>query len=103
MASLPTAENISKIRVLFRAPDTLTLYGVPYEMREGQAPRDIFVGPFKDRFVGEWVYLGEPGWFGLADAAQVKLAKQFIEALKLTDDVPSGSYEWVRLKRESEG
>jgi hypothetical protein len=29
----PTPENLSAIRVLYRQPDTLALWGVPYDMR----------------------------------------------------------------------
>ena len=34
--------NLESIKVLFRAPDSLTLYGISYDMREGQAPGDLW-------------------------------------------------------------
>lgn len=39
----PTPENLAQIRVLYRQPDTLALWGIPYDMRAdvGQQPRDI--------------------------------------------------------------
>ena len=34
--------SFSSIKILFRSPDTLTLWGIPYEMRPGQSPGDLW-------------------------------------------------------------
>lgn len=108
-----TPEVLANLKVLYRSPDTLTLYGIPYEMREGQSPRDIYEyakrsqqealerpqhilaakpQPFPPK---DWVYLGEPGWFGHSNEADAQAAKAFVD--KLGRDAPGDPHEWVRV------
>lgn len=42
------ADVLPTIRTLYRQPDTLSLWGIPYVMREGQTPRDIWNAPRPD-------------------------------------------------------
>jgi len=97
---------LSSIRVLFRAPDALTLWGIPYEMRPGQSPRHLldayrtWVAPRPGHYGSNqiklgWIYLGEPGWFGSMSRARRAEVDAFLSKHK--DDIPQGPYEWTRL------
>lgn len=91
---LPSVESLAGVKVVFMAPDTLTLYGIPYQMRAdvGQSPRHLW-----DPVLGvrsEWVYLGEPGWFGHMSHEQVALAQRFIDWLRQHGALPGNPYEW---------
>lgn len=78
--ALTLEEKLARVRVLYCAPYSLAIYGIPYEMRPGQAPKDIH-----ERYRGDWLYLdsGDP----LADAF---LAKH-------ESDLPGYPHEWVTL------
>jgi hypothetical protein len=97
---------LSSIRVLFRAPDALTLWGIPYEMRPGQSPRDLWRAyhewtPPRPGWYGSnrpnlgWIYLGEPGWYGSTSPARVAEIKAFLTTHK--EDIPDNPYEWSTL------
>jgi len=97
---------LSSIRVLFRAPDALTLWGIPYEMRPGQAPRDLWRAynewtPPRPGWYGSpqpklgWIYLGEAGWFGSMRPERKAEVKAFLAKHK--SDIPGNPYEWVQL------
>ena len=91
---------LSSIRVLYRAPDSLTLWGIPYDLRPGQEPRKI-LERFRQRGTAEdWIYLGEPGWFGSLPAARVREIKEFLRTHK--EYVPGNSYEWSPLPRSAD-
>lgn len=99
---------LSSIKVLFMAPDTLTLWGIPYEMRPGQQPGDLFrahrdyVPPKPGHYgskridLSDWVYLGEPGWFGSMSAERRAEVEAFLASIP-KDAKPHGPYEWTRL------
>jgi len=101
------SDKLKTIKVLFRTPDSFTLWGIPYDMCEGQQPRDLwkahrdYVPPCpgwygsKQIDLSDWVYLGEPGWFGSMTEAEVTAVKDFLTAHK--DEVPGNPYEWCRL------
>ena len=77
--------------VLWRSPDTLTLWGIPYDMRPGQSPADLFAAaPFP-----------RPGWYGAAGrAAGPREGWRIIsagEAARYGDAVPQAPDEWARL------
>ena len=102
--------SLSKIRVLWRQPDTLTLWGLPYDLREGQSPRDLWDAPTPELCWGQWaprapgphpgwVYLGSLGWFGSMSDAQIVEVKRFLGTLMQTDDIPNGPNEFQRLER----
>lgn len=116
----PTPENLSAIRVLYRQPDTLALWGVPYDMRAdvGQQPRDIeraretrnerrwsdwikYGGSSRpeeqDPHEG-WVWLGQPGWWGpYSEGSPERLAVEAYLAGLPAGAVPEGPCEWTRL------
>lgn len=86
-----TRENLARIRVLFRDADTLSLWGLPYEMRLGQAPRDVH-----RNHRGEWIWLGQPGWFGSMTPEERRAVEEFLAAHD--DKIPRGAYEWCTLR-----
>ena len=83
-------EKLKTIKVLYRRPDCLTLYGIPYEMRPHQSPKDIL-----EKYRGDWIYLGTPGWYNHYSEIEIKLIKYFLA--KLGDRVPEWPHEWSRL------
>lgn len=111
MSEKLTPEVLATVRVLWRQDDTLTLWGIPYLMQEGQAPRDLVrarqdqiahnarvrpgtrlgwqpVGPIPEG----WVWLGQPGWYGNLDAEEQALLNAFLK--KHADFIPQGPMEW---------
>lgn len=79
--------------VLWRQPDTLTLWGIPYDMRRdcGQSPGDLWAAqPFP-----------RPGWLGSPGrAAGPREGWRIIsagEAASYGDAVPQAPGEWSRL------
>lgn len=106
--------NLDTIVILYRRPDTLTLYGIPYDMRPGQSPKDIWDGPMynpdhpnrrtvavdKQLFAPprEWIWLGQPGWWGHFTRDGIELVKAWLDAHK--DDIPNGPNEWSRVTKE---
>lgn len=88
------------IRVLWRRPETLCLIGIPYEMRPGQSPNDLWRAAHEEgprSRIRDWVWLGSPGWWGSKTREEIEWIKQFLDAV---EDVPSGPGEWcpVTLK-----
>lgn len=86
-----TSQLLDTIRVLYAMPDTLSLYGIPYQMRPGQAPRDIF-----EKFRHEWIWLGSPGWFGSMTKAEISLVREFLTTFK--NDIPQNPHEWTKIR-----
>ena len=106
-------QALATIQVLFRQPDTLSLWGIPYQMRPGQSPKDIWQGrtisdtlktaqgwygamlpdpgPGKD-----WIWLGCPGWWGTMDAEKQAAVTAFLAQHK--DAIPGGPNEFCNLK-----
>lgn len=121
----PTPENLAQIRVLYRQPVTLALWGIPYDMRAdvGQQPRDIerarernndrlrertsiYVYPqpkYQDPH-GGWVWLGQPGWWGsyIAGSPERLAVEAFLAGLP-EGAVPEGPCGWTRLSDYREG
>lgn len=106
--------SLGDIKVLFRAPDSLALYGIPYEMRPGQSPSDLWRGRrIEDTtarargYLGatisvpgpreDWVWLGTPGWYGNLDADAQRVVREYLLPLQAMGVVPGGPFEWSRL------
>lgn len=96
------ARRLETIRVLYREPDSLSLWGVPYEMRPGQSPRDIFGWRDghepryrTDKTAPEWIWLGTPGWYGSYTRPQIEEIKHWIAVQG--DKVPENPCEWCEL------
>ena len=77
--------------VLWRQPDTLTLWGIPHEMRPGQSPADLFAAmPFP-----RYGWYGTPGRVaGPREGWRIISAS---EAQSYGDAVPQAPGEWSRL------
>jgi len=89
MAKMPTPENLATIQALYRAPDSLTLYGIPYKLREDQSPRNL-----AEMYREDWIYLGEPGWYGNMSDAQQRMVEEWLAPHRRAGVVPGGPHEW---------
>lgn len=87
-----TAAMLRSIRVLYRQDDTLALWGIPYDMRPGQGPKDIL-----PRFRDHWIWLGSPGWWGSYSRVDQRLLKAYLRAAGAQDAIPQNPHEWSRL------
>lgn len=85
--------KLDSIRVLFRLPDTLALYGIPYDLRPGQSPKDLH-----SRYREGWIFLGYPGWAGPISSDDAQEISEFLA--KHEGNIPEGPYEWTRLEPE---
>ena len=97
------SEKLKAIRVLWRQPDTLALWGIPYEMRPGQEPinlwraRQEYVAPRPGHYGAKqielnWVWLGSPGWWGSLSTDERREVETFLAKHK--DYIPKGPGEW---------
>lgn len=88
---------LSTIRVLWRQPNgSMSLWGIPYPMRPGQAPRDLY-----ERFDGpapDWIWLGSPGWWGAMTRERIEEVKAFLAPLREQGLIPTGPGEWADIK-----
>jgi hypothetical protein len=102
--------NLDTIQVLYREPNTLSLYGIPYRMRPGQTPSDLARayrehGSLPPGYYGsprvnlsDWIYLGQPGWWGdIAPADQARITAWLEE---IEPVVPRGPFEWTDLTED---
>lgn len=102
------------IRVLYRQPDTMALWGIPYALRPGQSPRDLWEGrKIPDTIAAargwygrtisspgpraDWVWLGQPGWYGTLSPEMIEATKLFLESLRGLAQIPEDPAEWVDL------
>lgn len=96
--------DLKSIKIIFCAPDTLRLYGIPYDMRPGigQEPRHLWKGrtiPDTLKRAAGWggSVLSDPGpgpdWIYLDE--EDPEVKAFLAEHK--DNLPGHAYEWVRL------
>src|SRR3990167_2877417 len=89
---------LSTIRVLFRAPDSLALWGIPYEMNREvrQQPMDLFRA--HGGALPGWIYLGSPGWWG----AMTRDEQAEVTAFLAGRDVPCNPCEWDTIPTRCE-
>ena len=106
--------DLSKIKVLWREPDVMSLWGIPYEMRQGQSPRDLYLAewptkrPWTEHYgrgqpeklsrqvPSGWIWLGTPGWWGSLSSEDQAAIQAFLAGIP-KDMIPSGPGEWVSL------
>jgi hypothetical protein len=74
-------------------------------MRPGQQPGDLwrakrdFMSPppgvlgSKPIDLSDWIWLGQPGWWGSMSVSQQAEVQAFLDRIR----EPEGPYEWVRL------
>ena len=89
--------DLRSIKILFRAPESLALWGIPYRMREGQEPSDLHRAGRTEK----WIYLGGPGWYGNMSRSEQRRVKAFLRPLERRKLIPGNPYEWVDLTKES--
>jgi hypothetical protein len=105
-----TLESLAGIKTLFMQPETLGLWGIPYEMRPGQSPGDIWraqrdyvpprTGWYGSKQVGldDWIWLGCPGWYGTMPRVEQVLAIDFSARCWSVHALPQGPNEWTDLR-----
>lgn len=98
-------ENFDSIKILWRHPYNGYLYGIPYELRPGQTPNDLF----KAKWPGKPMSPGdrESVWSGGKDSDTVpndwilvreyEAGSEWWKDKKQRDLVPGQPYEWQRL------
>ena len=100
--------KLASIRVLWRQPDTLCLWGIPYDMRAdvGQTPNHLWRAreahvPPKPGHIGskqvdlsDWIWLGSPGWWGNKSRADIDAIKAWLALSHVKQAIPSGPCEW---------
>jgi len=85
--------DLEGIEVLWRQPDTLSLWGIPHGMRPGQSPRDLW----EAGNVSGWVWLGAPGWWGTASTFRRTGIERFMTRFD-PGAIPGGPYEWITVE-----
>lgn len=97
---------LDTIRVLYREPDTLALWGIPYEMRRdvGQAPRHLLArhraGTLCMFGDPPWIWLGSPGWYGHLARSEQRLIRAWLAAVDVLlgeGTVPGNPHEWSEI------
>jgi len=120
-----THASLATVKVVFRSPEALSLWGIPYEMRPDQIPGTLWQnrmvedtsavsrgwpgakkslpGPRED-----WLYLGEPGgapgWFGRMSTTsrELNLMRDFVARLRETGNLPKKPWGWISISWGSE-
>lgn len=101
-------EKLSTIRILWRQPDLLTLWGIPYRMRPGQQPYDLWrahrdwraprPGHYGSHQIdlSDWVPLGQPGWWGDRTRGEIATIEAFLARHK--GNIPGNPCEWIEIE-----
>lgn len=110
-----TKADLDKIVVLWRQPDTLALWGIPYAMRDEcqQTPYDLWkssrgegYGPTAPRYradLSDWIWLGSPGWWG-GHLPESRIAIQvWLAPLAMLDLIPRDELAFVDLRKAFRG
>lgn len=86
--------DLGPIRVLWRQPDTMALWGIPYRMRHdiGQSPGDLY----EARNTCGWVWLGSPGWYGSYSSGEIQKVVSFLSYH--ADMIPDNPGEWTEIE-----
>lgn len=84
-------ERLREVQVLWRQPDTMALWGIPYGMRPGQSPYDLH----RAGNTRGWIWLGSPGWWGSLSRKDQEEIQSWLATL---EDIPQGPAEWVDVE-----
>jgi hypothetical protein len=112
--------DLDKIVVLWRQPDLLALWGIPYAMREscGQTPkhlwdarRSFYEKPIANRTyarrdptnLDDWIWLGQCGWWGSLLPEERVAIEVWLSPLEMLGLVPKGPCDFVDLRKEFRG
>lgn len=115
-----TKVDLDKIVVLWCKPDCLSLYGIPYAMREGcgQTPKHLwdarssfYEKPIANRAyarrnptnLDDWIWLGQCGWWGSLLPEERSAIEVWLSPLEMLGLVPKGPCEFVDLRKEFRG
>lgn len=93
-----TLANLNQIRIVYCAPYTLALYGIPYEMNRevGQEPRHLWQAS-QERPRGMRADLDVTAdWIRLDERDPV--VKEWLQQVKQLDGLPGYPHEWVRIE-----
>lgn len=107
-----TKTDLDKIVVLWRQPDLLALWGIPYAMREEcqQTPyhlwqarnadyRRSYCDTTKRVDLSDWIWLGQCGWWGSLLPEERAAIEVWLSPLEMLRLVPTGPYEFVDLRK----
>ena len=100
--------KLAAIKVLWLQPDHLSLWGIPYRMRDdvGQTPNhlrrayDEWVQPPYGTFgskrvdLSDWIWLGSPGWWGNLSKADRAVIEAWLAQPHVKASIPQGPGEW---------
>ncbi len=114
MAIEVSPEQLASIRVLYRDVHS-GLWGIPYAMRPGQSPTDLYRGRTRPVMGGGhgqtepahgalegWIWLGNgSGWWGDLSAASIERIRTFLATMK--PNVPGNAYEWLDVAPTARG
>jgi hypothetical protein len=83
-----TRQQLDTIRVIYCAPYTCALYGIPYDMRRdvGQEPRHLWTSDVRGARDG-WIHLDE----------RDPVVRAWLDEQKALDNLPGHPHEWVQL------
>ena len=115
-----TKADLDKIVVIWRQPDTLALWGVPYAMRDdcGQTPKHLwdarksfYEKPISNRVyarknptnLDDWIWLGQPGWWGSLLPEERTAIEVWLAPLATLDLIPRDVCAFVDLQKEFRG
>ncbi len=115
-----TKEKLDKIVVLWRQPDLMALWGIPYSMREecGQTPKHLwdarhrfYEKPISNRVyarsnptnLDDWIWLGSPGWWGGHLPESQVAIEIWLAPLKVLDLIPMDEMAFVDLRKAFRG
>jgi len=88
MSHSSQSADLSSIRVLYR--DThLSLWGIPYNLRPDQQPKDI-----SSAYRSDWIWLGSPGWWGNMPPERRIEVERWLSTVPY---IPGNPYEWEIL------
>lgn len=74
-------------KTLYRQPVTMSLWAIPYKMKEGQSPQDLL------HTIHLWDWWGSPGWYGSIPAHKIRQIRLYLEALP-PGTIPEYPGEW---------
>lgn len=112
-----TKADLDKIVVLWRQPDTLALWGIPYAMRNEcqQTPYDLWraaheyrapstrAGQAKRVNLSDWIWLGSPGWWGGLLPEERTAIEVWLAPLAMLDLIPRDVCAFVDLQKAFRG
>lgn len=114
-----TKADLDKIVVLWRQPDLMALWGIPYAMREdcGQTPKHLWdarnrdirrpvrsgVYHSKPVDLSDWIWLGQPGWWGSILPEEQNAIRVWLSPLEILGLIPVSPCDFVDLRKEFQG